>query len=81
MKKGDIVRVVEKADNGWWKGVCKGRVGWFPETYIRPAPVETREEPLTLSTSQPASMEETMKTGESLADKVATGHIWSWAFL
>ncbi len=64
LKKGDIVTVVEKADGGWWKGVCDGRMGWFPETYICPAPVETREEALSLSTNQPASMEETMKTGE-----------------
>lgn len=37
-KKGSIVMVIEKAENGWWKGICEGQVGWFPESYVRPAP-------------------------------------------
>lgn len=59
---------MDRSDDGWWKGVCEGRVGWFPETYVEPVAMETRadlaRESLTLSTSQPATMEETMKTGE-----------------
>ena len=44
-KKGSIVTVIEKAENGWWKGICEGQVGWFPESYVRPAPkVETKAE-------------------------------------
>lgn len=44
-KKGSVVTVIEKAENGWWKGICKGQVGWFPESYVRPAPkVETKAE-------------------------------------
>lgn len=35
-RKEGIILVIEKADNGWWRGVHKGRVGWFPETYINP---------------------------------------------
>ena len=64
LTKGAMVTIVEKSDGGWWKGMCEGRVGWFPETYVRPAPVETA--PLMsapVSANQPASMEETMKTG------------------
>lgn len=42
-KKGSVVTVIEKAENGWWKGICDGQVGWFPESYVRPAPkVETK---------------------------------------
>ncbi len=51
---------MEKSDGGWWKGVCEGRVGWFPESYVRPAPMEARE---SMSATQPANMEEMMKTG------------------
>ena len=34
--KGDFVLVIEKANNGWWRGVHQGRVGWFPESYVNP---------------------------------------------
>ena len=71
-KKGSVVMVVEKADNGWWKGICDGLVGWFPESYVRPAPVETkkeqptptREEPIPASIDQPRGMHEMMASGE-----------------
>jgi signal transducing adaptor molecule len=33
-RKGDIIRVVNSAYEGWWKGELDGRVGIFPLTYI-----------------------------------------------
>lgn len=33
---GSVILVIEKADNGWWRGIHKGQVGWFPETYVNP---------------------------------------------
>lgn len=33
-RKGDIIRVVNSAYEGWWKGELEGRVGIFPLTYI-----------------------------------------------
>ena len=35
MRKGDIVNVVEKVDQNWWKGTCEGRTGLFPAPYVR----------------------------------------------
>jgi len=60
LKKGDIVSVIEKVDNGWWKGVCGGRVGWFPETYVQPAPQEAPK----VQGVFPRKMEEMMMSGE-----------------
>ena len=42
LKKGDVVSVIEKAESGWWQGVCGGRVGWFPASYVKPAPSQER---------------------------------------
>lgn len=38
-KKGCVVKVIERADNGWWKGVFAGHAGWFPESYVDPTPL------------------------------------------
>jgi len=35
MRKGDIVNVVEKVDQNWWKGTCDGRSGLFPAPYVK----------------------------------------------
>ena len=71
-KKGSTVTVIEKADNGWWKGICEGQVGWFPESYVRPVPKETKkphppqEEAVTGpgDIDRPRGMDETMASGE-----------------
>ena len=34
--KESIILVIEKAANGWWRGVHKDKVGWFPESYMKP---------------------------------------------
>ena len=60
LKKGDIVSVIEKVDNGWWKGVCGGRVGWFPEAYVQPAPQEAPK----VQGAFPRRMEEMMMSGD-----------------
>ena len=44
LKKGEMVSVLEKASSGWWQGVCAGRVGWFPASYVKPAPLREKEE-------------------------------------
>ncbi|KAI9501290.1 hypothetical protein BX070DRAFT_194729, partial [Coemansia spiralis] len=33
MEKGDIVEVVERIDDGWWKGKLVGKTGLFPANY------------------------------------------------
>ena len=57
LKKGETVVVVERSESGWCQGISAGHMGWFPETYIKPAPVETpRVQPLV----QPRRMSEMM---------------------
>ncbi|CAC5374374.1 SH3PXD2 [Mytilus coruscus] len=31
---GDVVTLVEKRGNGWWKGRIKDKEGWFPGSYV-----------------------------------------------
>nr|XP_057947605.1 growth factor receptor-bound protein 2a [Doryrhamphus excisus] len=35
-KKGDLVEVLDGSNNNWWKGVCNGKTGMFPSTYVTP---------------------------------------------
>ena len=35
MRKGDIVTVLEKVDQNWWKGTCGSQSGLFPAPYVR----------------------------------------------
>ncbi|XP_071618237.1 src substrate cortactin isoform X4 [Heliangelus exortis] len=32
----DIITNIEMIDDGWWRGVCKGRYGLFPANYVEP---------------------------------------------
>lgn len=34
LKKGDVVRVTKKIDEGWWIGTCNGKSGMFPSNYV-----------------------------------------------
>ncbi|CAI2731661.1 unnamed protein product [Schistosoma spindalis] len=34
-KVGEIITEVEKIDAGWWKGVCRNKVGLFPANYVK----------------------------------------------
>ncbi|XP_078095962.1 GRB2-related adapter protein-like isoform X2 [Mustelus asterias] len=34
--RGDIIEVMESADPNWWKGRCRGRIGFFPRNYVQP---------------------------------------------
>ena len=38
LKKGETVKVIEMAASGWWQGMCGGKVGWFPASYVKPVP-------------------------------------------
>ncbi|OZC08295.1 SH3 domain protein [Onchocerca flexuosa] len=39
--KGDVVTVLEKSSDGWWKGKCREQMGWFPSNYIDESPPNT----------------------------------------
>ncbi|OON16785.1 repeat in HS1/Cortactin [Opisthorchis viverrini] len=32
---GELITEVEKIDSGWWKGVCRDKVGLFPSNYVQ----------------------------------------------
>lgn len=32
--KGARVLVLEKSNDGWWRGECNGKTGWFPSNYV-----------------------------------------------
>lgn len=34
LKKGDIVTILEKHEDGWWGGECNGIQGYFPCNFI-----------------------------------------------
>ena len=35
LEEGDIVHVLAKGEDGWWRGVNRGRTGWFPGTCVK----------------------------------------------
>lgn len=35
LRKGDVIRVLDKSDANWWKGECQGRTGMFPVPYVK----------------------------------------------
>ncbi len=38
LEKGDEVIVMEKEADGWWRGRCGTKIGWFPFNYVEEAP-------------------------------------------
>lgn len=34
LKKGDEIIVMEKEADGWWRGRCGAKIGWFPFNYV-----------------------------------------------
>ena len=34
LQQGRIVEVIEKNDNGWWRGLIDDSMGWFPASYV-----------------------------------------------
>lgn len=38
LEKGDDVIVMEKEADGWWRGRCGTRIGWFPFNYVEEVP-------------------------------------------
>lgn len=38
LEKGDEVIVMEKEADGWWRGRCGTKIGWFPFNYVEELP-------------------------------------------
>ena len=34
LQMGRIVEVLEKSNNGWWRGTIDDDTGWFPASYV-----------------------------------------------
>ena len=34
-KKGDVIEITEKIDEGWWRGTMGGHEGLFPSNYVK----------------------------------------------
>ena len=32
---GEVITDIERIDPGWWKGVCRGKLGLFPANYVQ----------------------------------------------
>ena len=30
----EIITNIEQIDEGWWRGVCRGKIGIFPANYV-----------------------------------------------
>ncbi len=35
LRKGDIITVLDKSDQNWWRGSCNGKEGMFPVPYVK----------------------------------------------
>lgn len=44
LRKGDTVRILDRAYAEWWKGECRNRVGIFPVNWVQILPEPTPEE-------------------------------------
>lgn len=53
LEKGDEVVVMEKEADGWWKGRCGAKIGWFPFNYVEEVS-STEEEGAAATTRQQA---------------------------
>ncbi|GMT32407.1 hypothetical protein PFISCL1PPCAC_23704 [Pristionchus fissidentatus] len=63
LTKGDTITVLERSSDGWWKGECHGRTGWFPSNYVEesaaappptPAAIAASERTAAASAARPA---------------------------
>lgn len=51
---GDTIEVLKCDVSGWWEGVCRGRVGWFPSNFCKVRSVCRTPAPPTAHVCPPA---------------------------
>ena len=61
LEKGDDVIVLEKEADGWWRGRCGNRIGWFPFNYVEEigGGMPVTEAPPMIQTAPPPQREKT----------------------
>lgn len=62
LRKGEVVSVIEKAASGWWQGVCGGKVGWFPASYVKPVVTEEQKREEKQEAGALLGMEESLRS-------------------
>ena len=84
---GSIVLVIEKADNGWWRGIHKGQLGWFPESYMnleslgkanlfsRPTSEDTTSPPAEATRERAESAGNEVEKPKNMDETMATGRL------
>lgn len=45
LNEGDVVSILDKFDDGWWKGEVGGRQGVFPQNYVEMIPTPPTSAP------------------------------------
>ena len=63
LEAGDVLEVLDKRADGWWRGRCKGREGMFPASFI--VELET-DEPITADASPESILLEENNAGGNL---------------
>ena len=63
LEAGDVLEVLDKRADGWWRGRCKGREGMFPASFI--VELET-DEPITADASPENILLEESNAGGNL---------------
>ncbi|CAI4232618.1 unnamed protein product [Auanema sp. JU1783] len=41
LTRGEVINVIEKSSDGWWKGEKNGVTGWFPSNYVEEEAAKT----------------------------------------
>ena len=36
LRRGDVIEITDDSNTSWWEGVCNGKQGLFPATYVEP---------------------------------------------
>lgn len=65
LTKGSEIQVLEKSDDGWWKGNLNGEIGWFPSNYV----VEQTQNTIDSYNAQKASHTPSIGDASSKADE------------
>eukprot|EP00049_Salpingoeca_infusionum_P017998 m.355320 g.355320 ORF g.355320 m.355320 type:complete len:503 (-) comp17220_c0_seq1:148-1656(-) len=50
---GDIITIIEKEDDGWWRGECNGKTGVFPDNFVEEIKAGAPPKPASASLSVP----------------------------
>ena len=41
LRRGDVIEITDDSNSSWWEGICNGKQGLFPATYVEPIDPES----------------------------------------